>query len=177
MSDRKTIVIAAGAALVLFAGAMGAGAWVMLQNGGGIATGDLAGAVDGGEQYEPTSGWIEEGLDPNVTTFGFEGKTPEPTGPPMDERQVQSLVYAKQNSLMQCYADALAENPDLQGKVFLKFGIAPDGHVAMVKVTDSSLRSKPTEDCLVEKARTWDFPQTNRSTLLQFETDFTFVYE
>lgn len=177
MSDNKPIVIAVAAGAVLFIAAAAGGAWLMIRTDGEGAAGDLTAVVDADQEYEPSSAWIEEGLDPNVTTFGFDGNAPEPTGPPIDEREVQNLVYAKQNSLMPCYGDALAEDPDLQGKVYLKFGVAPDGHVAMVKVTDSTLRSQPTEDCLVEAAREWSFPQTNRDTLLQFETDFTFVYE
>ena len=174
--NRKTIVIAAaitcGSAAVL--GVFGLGAWFMVTHSDVKVGGDLASATS----YTPTSEWIEEGLDPDVTTFGFGGKeAPEPSGPELSEYQIQQLTYQKQNDLMGCYATGLQENEDLQGRVNFQFGIAPDGHVAMVKITNSTMASKTTEDCMVAQARTWKFPQTNRASLMKFDTDFTFTYE
>ena len=186
-NTQRWIWIGAALAGVAFLAVSAAGAWMLVSAEGAKVTGDLASAVESAgdnaeaETYEPTSAYIEEGLDPDVTTFGFGGKGGEPAAEPagreLSEYELQNLVYEKQNSLMSCYADALADNPDLQGKVDMQFGIAPDGHVAMVKVTGSTLRSKTTEDCLVEQSRSWAFPATNRSTLMKFDTDFTFVYE
>lgn len=176
MIDRKTKLIGIGvlfgttALLTVF----GAGAYLMATSNVRVG-GDLRSAGD----YTPTSEWVEDGLDPNVTTFGFEGKgaVAEPSGPELSEYQIQQLVYEKQNDLMGCYASGLQENEDLKGKVDFRFGIAPDGHVAMVKVTSSSLADKGTEDCMVAKARSWSFPRTNRASLMKFDTDFTFTYE
>ncbi len=172
--EQKAIAMGvAGGALVAVC-AFSLGAWVLLTRGH-HAQGDIQAAVE----YEPTSVWIEEGLDPEVTTFGFEGNTgaAAPSGPELAETEIQRHMNQKQADLMGCYASALQEDDDLQGKVDLQFGIAPDGHVAMVKVTRSTLRSRPTEDCMVSQAQQWSFPQTNRATLMKFDTDFTFVYE
>ena len=175
--DQKTKIITAAVLLgsAAFLGVFTVGAYFMVDRNVNVA-GDLRSAAP--QDYEPTSQWIEEGLDPDVTTFGFGGNTPaEPSGPELSEYQIQELVYAKQADLMGCYAAALQENEDLQGKVDFQFGVAPDGHVAMVKVTGSTLASKPTEDCMVAQARTWSFPKTNRASRMKFDTDFTFVYE
>lgn len=175
MIDPKTKLIAVGAlfgSTVLLA-AFGAGAYFM-------ATSDVpvGGDLQAAGEYRPSSEWIEEGLDPNVTTFGFSGKeAPKPNGPELSEYQIQQLVIQKQNDLMGCYASSLQENDELKGTVDFQFGIAPDGHVAMVKVTGSTLADRDTEDCMVAKARTWSFPQTNRASLMKFDTDFTFTYE
>ena len=174
--DRKTKVVAVaalfGSAAVL--GVFSVGAWY-LATGDTKVAGDLGSAI---AAYEPTSVWIEEGLDPNVTTFGFEsGTTDAPAGPELGEGELHGIVRARQGDLMTCYASALQENDELQGRVAFQFGVAPDGHLAMVKVTDSTLRSKSAEDCMVAQARRWAFPRTNRSTLMKFDTDFTFVYE
>lgn len=155
---------------------MAAAAGYVATRGGAPGAGDLT--AIGREPYVPTSQWVEEGVDPNVTTFGFEsGAADTPQGPELSEHEIQQLINARQNTLMHCYADALARNPDLQGRVDMRFGIAPDGHLSVVKVTASSLRDKPTEDCLVSSAREWTFPPTNRPSLMKFETDFSFVYE
>lgn len=173
MSTRNILIFAA-AALVAVLGMVGATAFLMMSQGEGV-TGNLTAA---NAKYQPTSVWMEDGLDPNVTKFGFDGKaTKNPTGREVSEADVYAMVQEKHHSLMPCYAKGLEEDDDLQGKVDMRFGIAPDGHIAMVKVTRSTLRSKSTEDCFVQAARKWGFPATGRSTLMKFDTDFTFVYE
>lgn len=184
-SPKSLIFMLAATGVLVSLAILGAGAWFIVSSEGAGLTGDLAGLaveeLQPEEEYQPTSMWIEEGLDPDVTTLGFSGSQGEQrarrSGPELSETQLQNLVYEKQNSLMTCYADALDGNPDLKGRVFMQFGVASDGHVAMVKVTRSTLRSKSTEDCLVAMAREWQFPSTNRSALMKFDTDFTFVYE
>jgi len=175
-SERKIIILAVAAG-ALFVVAMSAAAVVVVQRGGGGGAGDIGALMR--DEYVPTSEWLEEGVDPEVTTFGFEsGSAPaEQGGRELTEYEIQQLINSRQNSLMHCYADALADNPDLQGRVDMRFGIASDGHLSLVKVTGSTLRDKPTEDCLVASAREWRFPHTNRSGLMKFETDFSFVYE
>jgi hypothetical protein len=128
--------------------------------------------------YEPTSEWIEPGLDPEVTNLAMGGgeREPDPNLPEVfSGRAIQQVMNAHQQELVRCYADGLEVDPDLAGRVFFDFGVAPDGHVAMVRVTSSKLRSKETEDCFVEKARHWSFPATRRSVLTRFDTDFNFV--
>ena len=182
--DAKVLIVASSVAVTAFLAVVSAGAWYVTTHGVLGATGDIRGAavaIDEEDSYAPTSAWIEEGLDPNVTTFGFGGNAPaEPVGPELSEYQIQQLVNQRQTELMSCYADALAQIPedvDLQGKVDIQMGIAPDGHVSMVTVTGSTLESKQTEDCIVDKARAWSFPPTNRAALMKFDTDFTFVFE
>lgn len=148
-----------------------------------MTTGDLAGVMiqsdeqeDASAFYEPQSEYIEEGLDPEVTRFDLGGEAGAADGTVDVDRLVSQHVRQNQNSLMPCYAEALQEQ-DLQGRVDMEFGIAPDGRVALVRVTDSTLRSPTTEDCLVDVARTWSFDKTGRETLTRFKTDFGFYYE
>jgi hypothetical protein len=178
----NVIIIGGVAGAALFVCVMGAAAWYVAGSGQGAA--NLVGAIDG--TYEPTSQWIEEGLDPNVTQFGFEGgEAPEggelaiesSGGGELSEVALHNMMLQKQNEMMPCYVEALNQDPDASGTVDMQFGIAPDGHVAMVKVVGSTLEDKPMEDCLVETSRYWSFPATGRATLMKFDTDFTFVTE
>ena len=124
--------------------------------------------------YEPTSSWMEDGLNPDVAHLDLsDGQSDQWRD--LDE-EIRREVHSRYNDLIPCYAKAL-EQEDLAGRVDLRFGIAPDGHVAMVEVIHSELESKPTEDCLVEAARHWTFPETGRSNLTKFESDFTFTYQ
>ena len=174
--NKRAWIVLGTAGTVAFMAAFAYGAWVMV-HARTPAFGDVSEALDTG--YRPTSKWVEEGVDPDVMQLGFgdDKKHADTPGRELSEGQLQQLVYAKQNALMPCYADALQDNPDLHGTVDMEFGIATDGHLSLVAVRRSSLEDKPTEDCLVERARGWKFPSTGRPGLMKFDTDFTFVYE
>lgn len=186
--EKKWFVLGVAGFVAFAAFAIGA-AWFVVGAKGPheprMAAGNLAGLVDAEQNamdgpYEPTSIWIEEGLDPEVTKFEMGSGQPTSADAPetgMDiDTMVTNQVRQNQNSLMPCYARVL-ENEDVQGTVDMQFGIAPDGHVAMVKVTESTLRSREAEDCFVKVARDWKFSQTGKSNLTKFDTDFGFYYE
>ncbi len=185
MEKKKWIVLGV-AGFVAFAAFATAAAWFVIGISSPeprMATGNLAGIVqpdEAAEPYEPTSAWMEEGLDLGVTRFEMASEQPASADAPqtgMDiDAMVANQVRANQNSLMPCYAQVL-EQEDVQGTVDMQFGIAPDGHVAMVKVTRSTLRSKEAEDCFVDVAREWSFGETGRASLTKFDTDFGFYYE
>jgi hypothetical protein len=145
--------------------------------------GHLAGTVESSEKdsYTPTSAYVEEGADSNVTQFGFgsggssSGKDAPGQVQRLSDSTVDNIMKRHQNELIQCYAKGLQER-DMKGKVDFAFAVAPDGHVAMVKVTRSGLRSKKVEDCFVQKAKDWKFPKSGGGQLTKFDTDFTFTY-
>lgn len=137
----------------------------------------LTGAAGG--KYKPTSAYVEEGADSDVMVVGFDGS--EGGGgakvTTLSDSAVQNTINNHQNDLIQCYADGLEDNPDLQGRVDFHFRIAGDGHVAMVKVTESGLQDKGTEDCFVRSARGWSFPSTGSKSMTKFDTNFNFAFE
>lgn len=130
--------------------------------------------------YEPQSAWMEEGLNPDEMQLDLTEPDPSAasTAPVWQDIDgiIRQHVHTRYNDMMPCYARAL-EDQDIQGRVDIRFGVAADGHVALVKVTHSELRSPETEDCLVEVARAWRFPATGRANLTQFDSDFRFSYE
>lgn len=180
--QRNRFIIATAIAGAMLVCAFGAAAWYVAGSTGAAAS--ITGAAD--ESYEPTSEWVEEGVDPDVMQLGFDGTEDEGAAEPaiessgrgeLSEPALHNMMIAKQNEMMPCYVDTLNQNPEASGTVDMRFGIAPDGHVVMVKVIGSTLRDRPMEDCLVEKSRRWAFPATGRATLMKFETDFSFVTE
>lgn len=181
-NNTKIIVAGVFAGLVFAALAMGGAAWVLLGRADGKApkmgvTGSIASAASG--DYKPTSQWIEAGLDPDKVVFDMKSGAADSANAPEIrdiDGDIHNAVMSRQNELMQCYATVL-QDEDVQGKVDMQFGIASDGHVAMVKVTKSTLASKRAEDCFVKTARGWSFPSTGRATLTKFDTDFGFYYE
>jgi hypothetical protein len=148
-----------------------------LTNGGSIDTSALTGAA--GNNYKPTSSYVEEGADSDVMVMGFNEGDGGTNGKAttLSDNAVQNTINNHQNDLIQCYAEGLEDNPDIQGRVDFHFRIAGDGHVAMVKVTRSGLEDKATEDCFVRSARGWKFPSTGGEAMTKFDTNFNFVFE
>ncbi len=168
---------------------------------GGEATGSVADAVDGDESIEetaeqvvrreappseepevykgPNSAYVEEGFEPDNLEIDFGAADDEQDSNlprVLSDAQIQSVIDSHQDELVACYGDQLQEDPDLSGRVDVDFAIHPEGRVAMVQVTDSTLRSHAAEDCLVERARRWTFPEVNQAHHTQFDTDFEFSY-
>jgi hypothetical protein len=88
-------------------------------------------------------------------------RKPKPKGPVnvgeaiflsgIDKSAVDRVIKGHLSSLRYCYQRELPANPDLHGKVVIKFVIAKDGSVSQSSVRSSTLDNQPTERCLVEK--------------------------
>lgn len=51
------------------------------------------------------------------------------------------------------------KNPELSGKVVVKFVISATGSVASATVTESTLDEPSVETCIVNKVKRWVFPE------------------
>lgn len=126
--------------------------------------------------YVPTSAYIEKGADSDITTLDMSKKQSATSTIVRDpDEGIQRTLTRRQNDLIMCYAQGLQADEDLRGRVDFHFRVAADGHVAMVKVTKSTLAHKPTEDCFVAKSKKWAFPKHQGKALTQFDTHFNFV--
>ena len=69
----------------------------------------------------------------------------------IDKSAVDRVVKSHLASIRYCYQRELPGNPDLSGKVVVKFVIAKDGTVSQSTIRSSTLRNQPAERCLVER--------------------------
>jgi len=167
--DRKLIFISAAVFAVLVCGAMIVAWYVTGQDS------NFSASLVDATKYKPQSRWIEEGLDPDVSTF-------EMAAPPLRQDRIDNdtLVHAfvqdHYADLMPCYQTALEEE-DLAGRLDMRFGVKPDGTIALVEVIGSELENLALENCAVETARHWRLPPTGKENLMKFNADFTFSYE
>ncbi|MBN2013029.1 TonB family protein [candidate division KSB1 bacterium] len=68
-----------------------------------------------------------------------------------------SMVVNKHNAAIQtCYTRELKRNPDLKGKVVVRFTIEPSGKVSKVDVVSTTLNNPRVERCILSKIRRWD---------------------
>jgi hypothetical protein len=144
----------------------------------------LAGAAGkrGAAPYKPVSQYAEPGADSDVVTLEFDGKKGQgaasaPHLHDFDEAVVQQVMYERHEELIECYIEGLEKRPDMSGEVGFHFRVASDGRVALVRLTDSGLRDRTTEDCLVDTTRRWKFPKTGKSGLVKVDTSFEFALQ
>ncbi len=76
----------------------------------------------------------------------------------VDKATVDRIVKQHLTQIRTCYERELSRNPNLSGKVTVKFVIAKDGSVSMSSSAHSTLRSPVAEDCVHGHFRRMRFP-------------------
>lgn len=70
--------------------------------------------------------------------------------------EVSEVVNRHNSSIQYCYQRELKQNPDLKGKLVVRFTISPDGTVKDVKIVSSTLNSSSIERCVISRIKRWD---------------------
>jgi TonB family protein len=141
---------------------------------GGAGAGDGSGAYNRSRKGERTTttgsgidGLIEGIGEVKSTDIGRTGSiVVEDISSIEDERGIKSesrssdaiseVVNRHNSSIQYCYQRELKENPDLKGKLAIRFTITPDGKVKNVNVISSTLNNTRVERCVVSRISRWD---------------------
>lgn len=79
-----------------------------------------------------------------------------------DPDKVSAVVNSHNNAIQSCYQRELKRNPDLKGKLVVRFTIDPTGRVKDVKIIRSTLNNPHIERCVLNRIRRWkDFGAIN----------------
>jgi hypothetical protein len=73
-----------------------------------------------------------------------------------DRDQIMEVVNAHNSAIQSCYQRALKRNPELKGKIVVRFIIAPSGKVTTVEIVSSTLNEPSVESCIVSRISHWD---------------------
>lgn len=77
---------------------------------------------------------------------------------------IQAVVVKHNKSVQYCYERELRRNPDLKGKIVVRFTISPQGSVVKVEVVSSTVKNRQVERCVVNRIRRWnDFGEVAES--------------
>ncbi len=77
---------------------------------------------------------------------------------------IQAVVVKHNKSVQYCYDRQLRRNPDLKGKIVVRFTISPQGSVTKVEVVSSTVKNRQVERCVVNRIRKWnDFGEVEAS--------------
>jgi len=73
-----------------------------------------------------------------------------------DRNAVAVVVAGHISAIQYCYQRELKRNPNLKGKIVVRFVITPQGTIASVTVIASTLGNPTVESCVVERIKRWD---------------------
>jgi hypothetical protein len=127
---------------------------------GGGGDGEYLGGLGTRGDGPGGSGWGKEGGWHGVKSTGTPSmSTQDPIilGA-LDKAVIDRVIKAHLSQFRYCYQKELNRNPDLQGKITMKFVIARDGSVSSAKVDGSSMDNAIVENCLCERFARLQFP-------------------
>ena len=131
--------------------------------GGGRVTGSadvgelLSGVGTAGSANIGRKGSIEMALDA-ARVSGSGTKSANRSG---DE--LSRIINSHNDAIEYCYKRESKLDPNLKGDIMVEFVIAFNGRVTNVKITNSSLRNKQVENCIIGRIRGWRFKPISKA--------------
>ncbi len=121
------------------------------QGGGGIddLVSDLSDSDDGAS-FERTGDLVSVGESAVVgggDGSGIVGR---------NQDDIQGVILTHNNSVQYCYQRELKRNPNLKGKLVVRFSITPQGTIKDVEVISSTLNNRKVERCVSNRIRRWN---------------------
>jgi hypothetical protein len=69
---------------------------------------------------------------------------------------VQTIINKHRLAITDCYKRLLRGNPNLKGKVEVRFAIDPDGRVSWVEIVDTTIDDESLRNCMMSRIRNWN---------------------
>lgn len=92
----------------------------------------------------------------------------------LDREVIAQYIKSKLGQILYCYERQLSANPDLFGKVAVKFTIGPTGSVEQQLIGDTSLNNATVEGCILNRVASWKFPIPQGGTKVLVTYPFLF---
>jgi TonB family protein len=93
----------------------------------------------------------------------------------LDPAAVAAKIRQYRGALVACYETALKKNPNLSGKITLRFTIGRVGKVTKVEIEVDTMHDEEVNQCIVDRASNWRFPAPQSGTDgVQFAYPFIF---
>ncbi|MDZ7266935.1 MAG: TonB family protein [candidate division KSB1 bacterium] len=91
---------------------------------------------------------------------------------------IQAVVAKHSPAIEYCYQRAIKRDPNLKGKIVVRFVITPQGTVESATIVSKTVNNPEVEDCILSRIRRWDDfgaidPQKGNTTVRQV---YTFGY-
>lgn len=92
----------------------------------------------------------------------------------LDREVIAQYIKSKLGEILYCYERQLSANPELFGKVAVRFSIGGNGAVETQRIGDSTLRNAMVEGCILQKVANWKFPVPEGGTKVLVTYPFLF---
>ncbi|MDG0817555.1 AgmX/PglI C-terminal domain-containing protein [Bdellovibrio svalbardensis] len=92
----------------------------------------------------------------------------------LDREIIAQYIKSKLGQILYCYERQLSANPDLFGKVAVKFTIGPTGSVEQQLIGDTTLKNATVEGCILNRVAAWKFPNPQGGTRVLVTYPFLF---
>ena len=92
----------------------------------------------------------------------------------LDTNVVRRVVRAHINEIRHCYDQGLARNPNLKGRVNVRFRIGGDGKVLAAEIAEDTLGDPTVGTCMLSSVKRWVFPKPAGSSV---DITYPFVLE
>jgi hypothetical protein len=92
----------------------------------------------------------------------------------LDREVIAQYIKSKLGEVLYCYERQLSANPDLFGKIAVRFQINPSGEVDLQRIGESTLKNATVEGCILQKIARWKFPQPDGGTKVLVTYPFLF---
>jgi len=76
----------------------------------------------------------------------------------VDKGAVKKVFKRRSGAIKHCYEKALKSNPNVKGKVTIRFQIGTAGRITRIKVTGNTTGSSSIGSCITGKVKSWRFP-------------------
>ena len=77
----------------------------------------------------------------------------------LDRDEIMAVIQRHIGQVRFCYETGLQSSPRLKGRVSVKWVISGSGFVSLANVANSSLKNKAVEGCLLQRLKSWKFPE------------------
>lgn len=77
----------------------------------------------------------------------------------IDKEAIRRVIIANKNSIRSCYERVLQRKPDMYGKLVLEWDIEEKGRVSRASVVSNSLGDDDVASCIINRLKTWRFPE------------------
>ncbi len=92
----------------------------------------------------------------------------------LSQEVIRRYVQRHSNQVRYCYEQQLAQNPDLRGRVIIRFVISPSGAVTTSAVAGSTLGNPAAEQCVARAVQRIAFPQPEGGGVVIVNYPFAF---
>jgi outer membrane biosynthesis protein TonB len=92
----------------------------------------------------------------------------------LDRDIIAQYIKTQLGQILRCYERQLSAQPDLFGKVAIRFEIGSSGQVTSQKIGDTTLKNATVEGCILGKVATWRFPAPQGGTKVNVTYPFLF---